>query len=78
MVGEASLTRTHFEGATILKVQISFDIHLFEGQIDVNDLDKWMNLLEGYYFTKKKIDTENLTFTLLKSLPHVKNWWEVY
>jgi hypothetical protein len=29
------------------KVQVNFDIPLFEGLIDVNVVNKWMNLLEG-------------------------------
>ena len=37
-------------GATPFKVQINFDISIFEGQIDVDVVDKWLNLLEGYFF----------------------------
>jgi hypothetical protein len=37
-----------------------------------------LNLLEGYYFVQKKFDSENITFTLFKSLPHVRAWWEGY
>jgi hypothetical protein len=32
------------------KVQINFDIPIFEGQIDTDVVDKWLNLLEGYFF----------------------------
>jgi hypothetical protein len=35
-------------------------------------------MLEGYYSIKKISDIENITFTLLKSLPLVKFWWEIY
>jgi hypothetical protein len=31
------------------KVQINFDIPIFEGQIDTDVVDKWLNLLEGYF-----------------------------
>jgi hypothetical protein len=34
-------------GATPLKVQINFDIPIFEGYIDADVVDKWLNLLEG-------------------------------
>jgi hypothetical protein len=34
-------------GAIPLKVKINFDIPIFEGQIDANVVDKWLNLLEG-------------------------------
>jgi hypothetical protein len=38
--------------ATPFKVQINFDIPIFEGQIDVDAIEKWLNLLEGYLFVQ--------------------------
>jgi hypothetical protein len=32
------------------KVQINFYIPIFEGQIDKDVIDKWLNLLEDYFF----------------------------
>ena len=46
-MASASSTRSWFGDATPFKVQVNFDIPLFEGQIDVDALDKWLNLLEG-------------------------------
>jgi hypothetical protein len=77
-VAKASTTRNHFASATPFKVQVNFVIPLFEGQIDADALEKWLNLLEGYYSVQKKIDSEKITFALLKSLTHVKAWWEGY
>ena len=37
-----------------------------------------MSLLEGYFYVQKKFDSEKITFTLLRSLPHVKYWWDGY
>jgi hypothetical protein len=69
----------HFGGTSPFEVQVNFDILVFEGQIDAEcPIDKWLNLLEGYFFVHNFSDRENITFTLLKSLPHVKNWWETY
>jgi hypothetical protein len=68
----------HFGGTYLFKVQVNFDIPIFEGQIDVNALEKWLNLLEGYFSIQKNFDREKITFALLKSLPHVKHWWETY
>jgi hypothetical protein len=45
----APLTRSHFGGTTPFKVQVNFDIPLFKVQIDVDALEKWLSLLEGYY-----------------------------
>jgi hypothetical protein len=38
---------------TPFKVQVNFDIPLFEGQIDAYSLEKWLNILEGYYSVQK-------------------------
>ena len=35
-------------------------------------------MLKGYYSVQFFSDSENITFTLLKSLPHVRAWWEGY
>jgi hypothetical protein len=75
---EAYSTRSHFTSATPFKVQVNFDIPLFEGQIDANALEKWLNMLEGYYSVQKKFNIEKITFALLKSLPHIRAWWEGY
>jgi hypothetical protein len=68
----------HFGGTSPFKVQVNFDIHVFEGQIDAEALEKWLNLLEGYFSVHNFSDRENITFALLKDLPHVKHWWETY
>jgi hypothetical protein len=65
-------------GAAPFKVQINFDIPIFEGQIDADVVDKWLNLLEGYFFVHNFSDRENITFALLKVIPHVKYWWETF
>jgi hypothetical protein len=48
MEAKQSSTPNHLEGATPFKVQVNFDIPLFEGQIDAYALEKWLNLLQGY------------------------------
>jgi hypothetical protein len=71
----ASSSSGHFGGTSPFKVQFNFDIPLFEGQIDVEALDKWLNLLEVYFSVHNFSDREKITFALLKSLPHVKHFW---
>jgi hypothetical protein len=63
---------------TPFKVQVNFDIPIFEGQIDVDALEKWLNLLEGYFSVHNFSNREKITFALLKVVPHVKHWWETY
>jgi hypothetical protein len=73
--GETSSSSDH---ATPFKVHVNFDIQLFEGLIDADDVDKWLNLLEGYFFVHNFSDMEKITFALLKVIPHVKDWWDTY
>jgi len=68
----------HFGGTSPFKVQFNFDILVFEGQIDVDALEKWLNLLECYFFVHNFSDREKITFALLKALPHVKHLWETH
>ena len=75
---DAPSTSIHFRGATPFKVQVNFDIPLFEGKIDADALEKWLSLLEGYFYVQKHFDSENITFALLKSLSHVRDWWDGY
>jgi hypothetical protein len=65
-------------GVAPFKVQINFDIPIFEGQIDADVVDKWLNLLEGYFSVHKFSNREKITFALLKAIPHVKDWWETF
>jgi hypothetical protein len=72
------LTRNHFTCATPFKVQFNFDIPLFEGQIDADALEKWLNMLEDYYSVQKKSRLKISTSCSLNPFPHVRAWWEGY
>jgi hypothetical protein len=74
----ASSSRIHFGGTSPFKVQVNFDIPIFEGKIDADALEKWLNLLDGYFSVQFFFDREKITFAILKYLPHVKHWWETY
>jgi hypothetical protein len=74
-MGEASSSSDH---ATPFKVHVNFDIPLFEGLIDADVVDKWLNLLEGYFSVHNFSDREKITFSVLKVVPHVKYWWDTY
>ena len=45
----ASASSRYSGNATPFKVQVNFEIPIFEVQIDANVIDKWLNLLEGYF-----------------------------
>ena len=76
--GGASASNSHSGGATSFKVQVNFEIPIFEGQIDADVIDRWLNLLEGYFSIHDFSDWEKIIFSLLKAIPHVKDWWETY
>ena len=61
-IGNTSSSSDH---ATPFKVQVNFDIPLFEVLIDADVVDKWLNLLEGYFSIHKFSDRENINFVSL-------------
>jgi hypothetical protein len=44
---DVSSSSDHFGGFTPFKVQVTFDIIVFEAHMDADALEKWLNLLEG-------------------------------
>jgi hypothetical protein len=67
-----------FGGTSPFKVQINFDIPIFEGQIDADSLEKLLNMLQGYFSVHNFSNRKKITFDFLKALPHEKHWWEIY
>ena len=76
--GDASISSSYSGNATPFKVQANFEIPIFEGQIDKGVVDKWLNLLEGYFSVHEFSSWEKIVFALLKAAPHFKDWWETY
>ena len=71
--GGTSASSSHSGGATPFKVQLNFDIPIFDGRIDADAVDRWLNILEGYFSVHDFSDWKNITFSLLKAAPHVKD-----
>ena len=69
----ASSKSSRFGDTTPFKIQVNFDIPLFEGKVDADALDNWLNVLEGYFSFHIFFDREKTTFALLKETPHVQN-----
>ena len=67
--GGASTSRSHSGGSTPFKVQVNFNIPIFDGKIDADAVYRWLNLLEGYFSVHDFSDRENIIFTLLKATP---------
>ena len=45
--GDASTSSRYSGNATPFKVQVNFEIPIFEGKIDADAVGKWLNLLDG-------------------------------
>ena len=71
--GSISTSSSPSRGAIPFKVQVNFDIPIFEVQIDAYVVDRWLNLLEGYFSVHDFSDREKIIFALLKATPHVKD-----
>jgi len=76
--GNALTSNSYSRNATLFKVQVSFEIPLFEGQIDADAIDKWLNMIEVYFSVHDFSNQENIIFALLKAVPHGKDWWQTY
>jgi hypothetical protein len=77
-IGGASASNSHSGGTTPFKVQENFVIPIFDGQIYADVVDRWLNLLEGYFLAHDFFDREKILSSLLKVACHVKEWWETY
>ena len=73
-----STSRNRSRGTAPFKVQVNFEIPIFDDQIDADIVDTWLNLLEGCFSVHDFSNRENIIFSLLKATPHVKDWWETY
>jgi hypothetical protein len=67
--GEASSSSGH---TTPFKVHENFDIPLFEGMIDADVVDKWLNLLEGYFLVHNFSDREKILLHSSRSSPMLR------
>jgi len=76
--GDALASNSNCGNATPFKVQVNFEIPIFEGQIDTDAVDKWLNVLEGYFSVHDFSSREKIIFAPLKAAPHIKDWWKTY
>ena len=66
----ASSMSSQFRDATPFKVQVNFDIPLFEGSVDADSLDNWLNAIQGYFSVHNFSKREMISFVHLKEVPH--------
>ena len=64
-------------GTAPFKVQINFDIPVFEGKIDKDVVYKWLNLIEGYFFSINFLIEKISLFLSSKLFPMSKIGWRL-
>jgi hypothetical protein len=62
-------TSSSNRGTAPFKVQINFDIPIFEGQIEIDVVDKWLNLIEGIFLSITFRINKRLLLCSSKSFP---------
>jgi hypothetical protein len=67
--GNAFASSSHSRGTTPFKVQVNFDIPIFDGPIDADVVDRWLNIIEVYLLVHEFFDREKIIFLLLKVAP---------
>lgn len=67
--GNAYPSNSHFGGATPFKVQVSFEIPIFEGQKDANIVDRWLNMLGRIFFSSRLFQKGKYFFCTPQSNP---------
>ena len=72
-----SKSSDHFGGMSPFKVQVNFDIPISEGQIDVDALEKWVNLLEGYFSVYSFYEEKISLFPSLRLSPLSMIGWKL-
>jgi hypothetical protein len=70
---DASTSKNNSGGANPFKVQVNFDIPIFEGQIDAYVIHRGLNMLEGYFSVYEFFDQDRIIFSLFKAAPNVKD-----
>jgi hypothetical protein len=66
---ETSSLNNQFGGTSPFKVQVNFYIPIFEGKVNANSLEKWLNLLEVYFYVHNFFESENITLHSLRLYP---------
>ena len=67
--GDASASNSYSGNATLFKVQVNFEITIFEDQVDADVVDRWLNLLEGYFSVHDFSSQEKIISLFLEQPP---------
>ena len=71
-----SATRHCYDKIIPFKVQMNLDIPNFEGKIDAESVDNWVQQLESYYAVNQLSEAKNITIASFKMSNFVHCWWD--
>ncbi|KAA8535891.1 hypothetical protein F0562_030894 [Nyssa sinensis] len=60
------------------KVEARMEIPTFDGTVDAEKLDSWIDQLETYFTLYGFSSTEKVSFARLKLINHALTWWNAY
>ncbi|BFG20882.1 hypothetical protein CerSpe_071560 [Prunus speciosa] len=72
---KASKSKTSMNG---LKIDVKIDILVYDGKINTEKLDNWIDQLETYYTIYEYNNHESINFATLKLTKHALTWWKAY
>ena len=61
-----------------LKIDFKLDIRDYDGSIDVEKLDDWVDRLDTYFTLYDYSSEEKLAYATLKLSKHALTWWKAY
>ncbi|CAL2237497.1 unnamed protein product [Prunus armeniaca] len=72
---KASKSKTSMNG---LKIDVKIDIPAYDGEINAEKLDNWIDQLETYYTIYEYNNRQRINFAMLKLTNHALTWWKAY
>ena len=61
-----------------LKIDFRVEISIYDGSVDVERLDDWIERMETYFTLYGYSSKEKIVFATLKLLGHALTWWKSY
>nr|XP_011463525.1 PREDICTED: uncharacterized protein LOC105351274 [Fragaria vesca subsp. vesca] len=61
-----------------LKIDFKIEVPMYDGSVNVDKLDDWMECLDTYFTFHRFTSKEKITYATLKLSSHALTWWKSY
>ncbi|XP_026451466.1 uncharacterized protein LOC113351745 [Papaver somniferum] len=61
-----------------LKVEFKLEIYDYDGVVEAEKLDGWLDKLETYFTVHQLVESQKISFASLKFSNHASTWWKAY